>query len=288
VTQTIDDPNALLIAEPLDGAQEAVSLYGIIPHFDCPIEVPDYARRPSLYDVESSERAFCCGGIRNPCTTPGCTECGTHCQPLESAGAVNRPWCIPPLARCTEAKSRTTCEVCRRRIGLEPLPTCTNLPPFAGCEMSFVVVFLRLSEVVRLSEDGPTPTEATTSLVVSDDDCEVRAHQDGTVEVLRAAQVIARGRWGKRGLRRVDGVVSGIQQCSQPLIDRLNDMITFFGEGPLENDCDVCPKCGADTIDGYGLAGGGMGFWRICGGDDCDFFEKPKNETFTDTTTDSC
>lgn len=49
--------------------------------------------KPNRYDVELAETAFCCGGIRNPCTTPGCTECGTHFQPLVHAtsGAGDLP-----------------------------------------------------------------------------------------------------------------------------------------------------------------------------------------------------
>lgn len=35
----------------------------------------------------------------------------------------------------------------------------------------------------------------------------------------------------------------------------------------------VCPKCGSQTIFGFGLAGGGMGPYVMCEGD-CDFFQK--------------
>lgn len=45
---------------------------------------------------------------------------------------------------------------------------------------------------------------------------------------------------------------------------------------------EVCPKCGAETIFGYGLCGGGMGPYVVCSADGCDYFskkrEKPEDE----------
>jgi hypothetical protein len=37
---------------------------------------------------------------------------------------------------------------------------------------------------------------------------------------------------------------------------------------------EVCPKCGTETIFGYGLNGGGVGTYVMCGEDGCDFFAK--------------
>lgn len=37
---------------------------------------------------------------------------------------------------------------------------------------------------------------------------------------------------------------------------------------------DECPKCGAATVLGYGLAGGGFGAYVSCSNDVCDFFAK--------------
>lgn len=42
-------------------------------------------------------------------------------------------------------------------------------------------------------------------------------------------------------------------------------------------DVDVCPKCGAGVIHGYGLMGGGMGPWVICETDSCTFFMKEQD-----------
>jgi hypothetical protein len=35
-----------------------------------------------------------------------------------------------------------------------------------------------------------------------------------------------------------------------------------------------CPKCGAPTEMGFGLAGGGYGPYAYCSDDACDYFEK--------------
>lgn len=47
---------------------------------------------------------------------------------------------------------------------------------------------------------------------------------------------------------------------------------------PLPN---ICPKCGSETMFGYGLAGGGMGPYVMCDGPDegtCDFFMKKQDK----------
>jgi hypothetical protein len=38
-----------------------------------------------------------------------------------------------------------------------------------------------------------------------------------------------------------------------------------------------CPKCGGEILLGYGLAGGGIGGYRYCDTDDCDFFDKTQD-----------
>lgn len=35
-----------------------------------------------------------------------------------------------------------------------------------------------------------------------------------------------------------------------------------------------CPKCGAPTVEGFGLAGGGYGAYAYCEAPGCDYFEK--------------
>ncbi len=260
-----------------------------ISTFDCGIFY-DPPPSPNRYDVESSETAFCCGGLPMPCGTSGCTECGVHYLPLDLAtsGSSGRPWCVPAHARCTETKERATCEVCRRRLGLKPLPTCPDTPPFNGCEMRFDELFLRLCETIRIADATAASTEATSSLVVADNDCEVRAHQNGVIEVYRAGQLIATGRWGKRGVRRVDGIVSGIQPCLPSLIKELNALIDLEGDGPIENDWDVCPRCGSATIDAYGVAGGRPGLYRVCSKNECTFFEEPGSTLPTSNVTPNC
>lgn len=52
-----------------------------------------------------------------------------------------------------------------------------------------------------------------------------------------------------------------------------------FKDGPPEAESlpDICPKCGSETMFGYGLAGGGMGAYVMCDGPEestCDFFAK--------------
>lgn len=37
---------------------------------------------------------------------------------------------------------------------------------------------------------------------------------------------------------------------------------------------DICPKCGAETEHGFGLAGGGYGIYVYCPTDGCDYFAK--------------
>jgi hypothetical protein len=36
----------------------------------------------------------------------------------------------------------------------------------------------------------------------------------------------------------------------------------------------LCPKCGSELGQGYGLAGGGIGAYTYCTDDDCDYFDK--------------
>lgn len=52
--------------------------------------------------------------------------------------------------------------------------------------------------------------------------------------------------------------------------------IVCGGEAPPESESlpDVCPKCGANTEHGYGLAGGGFGPYVFCTSDSCEFFAK--------------
>lgn len=46
----------------------------------------------------------------------------------------------------------------------------------------------------------------------------------------------------------------------------------------MTDETEKCPKCGADVDYGYGLAGGGIGPYRYCHGDDCDYFEKTQDQ----------
>lgn len=40
------------------------------------------------------------------------------------------------------------------------------------------------------------------------------------------------------------------------------------------HDIEACPKCGADIQLGYGLMFGGMGEYKFCENDECDWFWK--------------
>jgi hypothetical protein len=50
----------------------------------------------------------------------------------------------------------------------------------------------------------------------------------------------------------------------------------------LKIEKDPCPKCGTQVIYGYGLMGGGIGPYRLCPNDDCDFFEKTQDAEETE------
>lgn len=43
---------------------------------------------------------------------------------------------------------------------------------------------------------------------------------------------------------------------------------------PIPPEGPPCPKCGAPTVDGFGLAGGGYGPYTYCENDKCDYFDK--------------
>lgn len=43
------------------------------------------------------------------------------------------------------------------------------------------------------------------------------------------------------------------------------------------SEASKCPKCGAALVHGYGMAGGGCGFYTLCDNDECDFFEKTQD-----------
>lgn len=118
---------------------------------------------------------------------------------------------------------------------------------YEPCGMSYTELFLSVCERLRTSDSRIT--QATTSLIVRGDGCETHAHQDGTVEVFRAGQLIARGRWGKKGLGRVEGVVSGIEPCHPELLIDLEHLIQIDGNGPLENDIHTCPRCGQGMVE---------------------------------------
>ncbi len=56
-----------------------------------------------------------------------------------------------------------------------------------------------------------------------------------------------------------------------------------FAEGPPDAESlpEVCPKCGSETIFGFGMAGGGYGSYVMCDGekdDGCDFFAKQQSK----------
>ena len=40
------------------------------------------------------------------------------------------------------------------------------------------------------------------------------------------------------------------------------------------HDLEKCPKCGSWIGHGYGLMGGGMGAYKFCNSDECDWFWK--------------
>jgi hypothetical protein len=42
-----------------------------------------------------------------------------------------------------------------------------------------------------------------------------------------------------------------------------------------------CPKCGEETVFGYGLMGGGMGSYVFCDTEGCDFFAKQQDKSAT-------
>lgn len=45
----------------------------------------------------------------------------------------------------------------------------------------------------------------------------------------------------------------------------------------MSDETGKCPKCGGEILFGYGLAGGGIGPYRYCDGDNCDYFEKTQD-----------
>jgi hypothetical protein len=48
-------------------------------------------------------------------------------------------------------------------------------------------------------------------------------------------------------------------------------------ERPVPNDeplLDICPKCGTETEQGFGLAGGGYGVYVYCPTEGCGYFAK--------------
>ena len=74
--------------------------------------------------------------------------------------------------------------------------------------------------------------------------------------------------------------LSGIEN-----IDDFADEVRAAGEhllsfiGPAEGGGETpsgppCPKCGEETADGFGLAGGGYGPYTYCTSDACDYFDK--------------
>lgn len=64
----------------------------------------------------------------------------------------------------------------------------------------------------------------------------------------------------------------------------MSDEVTVIicGGPPQQPDAEVlpeiCPKCGAITDFGFGLAGGGYGPYVACESDDCDFFAKRQSK----------
>jgi len=52
------------------------------------------------------------------------------------------------------------------------------------------------------------------------------------------------------------------------------EVVTVCPECGKADDKAKCPKCGAHILPGYGLAGGGVGFYEVCAADGCDYFSK--------------
>lgn len=47
------------------------------------------------------------------------------------------------------------------------------------------------------------------------------------------------------------------------------------------DDPDLCPKCQAGHVkQGYGMAGGGMGFYEYCDNEACDYFDKTQDVAY--------
>ncbi len=61
-----------------------------------------------------------------------------------------------------------------------------------------------------------------------------------------------------------------------------SSLIVCGGDPPPEAESlpGVCPKCGADTIFGYGMAFGGIGSYVVCGEGPvaCDFVAKQQDK----------
>jgi len=53
--------------------------------------------------------------------------------------------------------------------------------------------------------------------------------------------------------------------------------LTFCKICNVYDDKPKCPKCGSHVTAGYGLAGGGIGYYKFCCDDDCDYFEKTQD-----------
>lgn len=47
------------------------------------------------------------------------------------------------------------------------------------------------------------------------------------------------------------------------------------GEPPRDGRC---PRCGDELVEGYGLCGGGIGTYWLCGAEQCDYIFKPNPE----------
>lgn len=62
-----------------------------------------------------------------------------------------------------------------------------------------------------------------------------------------------------------------------PLLDFARQVTPNTGDAPPGDD-EKCPKCGADTLYGYGLAGGGFGVYWCCENDACDYFFKRQDK----------
>jgi hypothetical protein len=48
-------------------------------------------------------------------------------------------------------------------------------------------------------------------------------------------------------------------------------------KGEQVSDDNKCPECGTELIFGYGLAGGGMGAYRMCPSETCDYMDKTQD-----------